>query len=378
MVFLLVAAALLVLLAGLSWFLLRCPALRAPAADAKPAEAVSILIPARDEAATIESTVRGALAQDVPELEVIVVDDHSSDETPRILASLARRDPRLRVMRSRPRPPGWTGKANALDHASRHARGEWLLFLDADAVLAPDAAAAAVAAARRHGATFLSLWPLQWARGFWERQVQPVVFAFTAAGDALQRIWQPAYPAGLSAWGLFILAQTHAYRRVGGHAAVWDRLLEDRELCRAFREAGERTVALDGRRYARVHMYAGLPELWRGWGKSLFPSLGHHLGFTLATAAYVLTVTCGPLAGTLAAAAGGEAAVFGRWAALLLLQLIAGGALASRLVAVPVWSGLNPLGGALYAALLVHSARRHRSGRGVAWKGRRYADPGGR
>src|ERR1041385_5172030 len=104
---------------------------------------VSILVPARNEERIIERTVRAFLAQDYPHFEVIVVDDRSTDATPQILASID--DPRLVVVRGEEMPPGWLGKPWALHQAAARARGELLMFVDADIVYAPGTIAAAVA-----------------------------------------------------------------------------------------------------------------------------------------------------------------------------------------------------------------------------------------
>lgn len=370
MTFALVLLALSAYVGGSAWFALRCPRLRPREAAPEDAGCVSVLIPARNERATIAGAVRSALAQGPVVAEVLVVDDGSTDGTPEVVRELQREDARVRALQAPPLPPGWHGKTHALAHASAQAAGAWLLFVDADTRVSPGAVAAGLHAARRYGATFLSLWPRQRTGSFWERTVQPVVIGITAVGNALRRLRGPPFPAALSAWGVFVLVRAEAYRRVGGHAAVHDRLLEDSELCDAFRRAGEQAVTFDGRHLVAVRMYDGLGELWEGWSKNLYPSLGFSMVATLGVVVFVLVVTCGPVAGLGVALAGAGPAW--PWAVALALQVLVAGPLTARLADASPPLALSPLGGAVYAALLLASARGHRSRRGVTWKGRSY------
>lgn len=371
MVLVLVTATVGAFVWGLAWFALRCPRLRAAPDAPEHGAAVSVVIPARNEAAHIVEAVRAALAQGPIVRDVCVVDDGSTDATAELVQGCAAEDARVTLLHAPPLPPGWTGKSHALAHAAARASGDWLAFVDADARLRPGAVAAGVAAARAHGATFLSLWPRQCTSTFLEARIQALVIGVSAVGNALQRVRGAPFPAALSAWGIFILVDAAAYRRVGGHAVVADRLLEDTELCHAFRRTGEGAVTFDGHYLLTVRMYDGVRDLWQGWRKNLFPSLGGSLLATLGVAAFTLIVTWGPLLGFLTALAGrGPVAP---WTLPLALQFLVAGPLAARLVQVPAWAAASPVGGAGYALLLLDSARAHLGRRGVTWKGRAYA-----
>ncbi|MDZ7800591.1 MAG: glycosyltransferase family 2 protein [Trueperaceae bacterium] len=370
MTFALVLLVLTAYVGGLAWFALRCPRLQPREAAPADAGCVSVLIPARNEAPAIAGAVRSALDQGAVVGEILVVDDGSTDGTPEVVRDLHRREERVRLLQSPPLPPGWHGKAHALAHGSAQAHGAWLLFVDADTRASSGALAASLEEVRRQKATFLSLWPRQRTASFWERAVQPVVIGITAVGNALRRLWGPPFPVALSAWGVFILVRAEAYRRVGGHATVRDRILEDSELCDAFRAAGEHAVTFDGHRLVSVHMYEGLGDLWEGWRKNLFPSLGSSLIATLGVVAFVLLVTWGPVLGLGAALLGAGPAW--PWTIPLALQVLAAGPLTARLVDAPPLLAVSPLGGAVYAAMLLASAYAHVTRRGVSWKGRSY------
>ena len=340
---------------------------------------VTVVIPARDEEAVIARCVASCLAQDDVDLDVIVVDDDSSDATAAEARRAAGDDPRLRVVPGRPLPAGWFGKQNAAAHGAGYADGEWFAFVDADTSLRPGALRAAVDSARRHRATFLSCWPEQRAPGFWEGRVQPWVVGLAAVADAFRRLWSPAWPVALSAWGPFYLVAADAYRRTGGHAMIADRNIEDSEFARAMGRAGERAVILDGRRFVTVLMYEGLPALMRGWGKNLYLGLGARPLPALLVVVYVLVLGIAPLALFLVAVVQADGRTIALASVALLLQALVGRLFAERVVVTPArrWTAADPIGAVTFVAILVTSMVRTELGIGFRWKGRRY-DGGGR
>jgi glycosyltransferase involved in cell wall biosynthesis len=335
---------------------------------------VTVVIPARDEEAVIARCVTSCLAQDDVDLDVVVVDDDSSDGTAAEARRAAGDDPRLRVVPGRPLPEGWFGKQNAAAHGASFAAGGWLAFVDADTSLLPGALRAAVDSARRHRATFLSCWPEQRAPGFWEGRVQPWAVGLAAVADAFRRLWSPAWPVALSAWGPFYLVEAEAYRRTGGHAMIADRNIEDSELAREMGRAGERAVILDGRRFVSALMYEGLPALMRGWGKNLYLGLGARPLPALAVVVYVLVLSVGPSALLLAGVLQADARVLALAAVALLAQALVGRLFAERVAVPPArrWTAADPIGALTFVAILVTSMVRTELGIGFRWKGRTY------
>ncbi len=164
----------LVVIAGTSMVnVLTFPRLR----PARPAwmPRVSVLVPARDEAAVIAATVRRLLAQDYDDYEVIVLDDASTDGTADIARQVAGDDPRLRVLTGAPLPPGWLGKNWACHQLAEAASGDLLVFTDADTRWEPDALRALVAAFERHGAEMVTVWPSQETHTWAERLTVPLM-----------------------------------------------------------------------------------------------------------------------------------------------------------------------------------------------------------
>jgi chlorobactene glucosyltransferase len=229
---------------------------------------VSVIIPARDEERTIERTVRAMLAQTYPALEVIVVNDRSTDSTGAILASID--DPRLIVIDGQEPPPGWLGKPHALHLGAGRAGGELLLFVDADVIYAPDAVAAAVARLEESGASMLSLLPHFELRGFWEHVsiVNLAVFAFTMLPLwATNRTRTPLLGIG---GGPGNLVRRGDYEAAGGHEALKDAVVDDVGLARLMRRGGRRTEVALANDLVSLRMYHGLREIVDGFTKNGF------------------------------------------------------------------------------------------------------------
>ncbi len=168
----------------------------------------------------------------------------------------------------RPLPAGWTGKANALCSAVPLARGDWLLFTDADTEHAPGSLAAAVQEAEQHGADLLSLSPEQQVEGFWERALMPVIFSELAVTFRPRDVSDPAKPVA-AANGQYLLIRRGVYQEVGGHAAVAGDLLEDVALARRVKAAGHVLRFRMGKGMVRTRMYRGLRQMREGWTKNL-------------------------------------------------------------------------------------------------------------
>jgi chlorobactene glucosyltransferase len=332
---------------------------------------VSVLVPARDEERGIEACVASLRAQTYAPLEILAIDDGSTDRTPELLAAAARADPRVHVVRLEGPPPGWTGKSFALASGAALARGRWLCFTDADTVHAPESIARAVGFAEAHGLALLSLASRQVTSTFWERVVQPVVFGLLDQWFPLARVNDPAEPLA-AANGIFILAARDAYEAAGGHRAVAAEVLEDVALARNVKAGGGRIAFVDGADLVAARMYTGLGAIRRGWVKSLYRLTGRRPLPAAAAIAELLATQAWPVAGALAV---GAVVPAGRaWPALagLVLVLVAEAWLRARRGDDWRWSASAPLGAALVAAFLLESAARDWLGLGVRWKDRRY------
>jgi glycosyltransferase involved in cell wall biosynthesis len=225
---------------------------------------VSVIVPARNEEACLGACLESLIAEDGVGFEIIVVDDGSSDRTRAIAESF----PGVQVIEPGPLPSGWSGKNNAVTAGAKRARGEWLLFTDADTVHRPGSLARALAEAREHGVDMLSYSPEQEVHGFWERAVMPVIFGELAATYRPSAVSNPKSMAA-AANGQYLLVSREAYDAVGGHGGVGTSLLEDVALARAVKMSGRRIFFRFGGDVVRTRMYRSLSQLIEGWTKNL-------------------------------------------------------------------------------------------------------------
>ena len=203
------------------------------------------------------------------DLQIIVVDDDSQDQTFAAAVSAARGDQRVEVVQGSPPPAGWIGKPWAAYLGARRARGTWLLFSDADMRMQPEALPSALQAARLLDADALSATSTLECGTFWERQIMPVIASVIFSAMPVFAIHDERLPTALLAGG-FMLVRAPAYWLVGGHAAVRASIAEDRDLAERFKGFGYRIRMLDGSELIRVRMYQGFGEMWRGWRKNFY------------------------------------------------------------------------------------------------------------
>ncbi|HXG58006.1 MAG TPA: glycosyltransferase family 2 protein [Thermoanaerobaculia bacterium] len=246
---------------------------------------VSVIIPARNEERRIELTVRAFLAQRYRNLELIVVNDRSTDATGEILRRNAAADPRLIVLHGEEPPPGWLGKPWALHQGSLRARGELLLFVDADIFYAPDTVGAAVAEMQKRGVAMATLLPFFEMAGFWEHVAMPMlaitVFTFlpTWLGNRTTLWW-----LGIGS-GTGNIIRREDYLAIGGHEALKDAVVDDVGLAQKVRRSGRRTMVFRADDRISLRMYHGGREILDGFTKNLFAALGR--SYTLAMVSLV-------------------------------------------------------------------------------------------
>ncbi|GEP09466.1 glycosyltransferase [Methylobacterium gnaphalii] len=352
--------------------------LRAPASPPTATGLVSILIPARDEAAIIADTIRAALASEGVAIEVLVGDDHSTDGTGAIVRRLAEGDSRLRLVAVPPLAGGWTGKNHACAALAAAARGDRLLFIDADVTLAPHAAAALSAHAERSGAALVSGVPRQVMRSLGELLTVPAINFLLLGFLPIPLMRRSADLSLAAACGQLVMVSAEAYRATGGHGAVRASLHDGVTLPRMLRASGFRTDLVAGTALAGCRMYAGFAQAWAGFSKNAHEGMatpralpvwtillfgGHVLPWLLLAVALVAGL---PSPVVLTALAAGLVSLAARAAITW--------ACGEPLATIP----LHPL--TIATALAIQWSALIRAARGlapVAWKGRSYpAEPG--
>jgi dolichol-phosphate mannosyltransferase len=237
-----------------------------PRPDASDGE-VTVVVATLDEAHRIGPCLEGLAAQGSVVREILVVDSGSTDGTPEMVRGAAARDPRITLLRDPPLPSGWVGKVWALQHGLAHARGEWVLGVDADTTPQPGCVGGALAAAREHGYDAVSFAPRFRIDSAAERWLQPallvtLVYRFGAAGTDVD-------PDRMMANGQCFLARREVLQASGGYAVARASFADDVTLARALARAGHRVGFLDGSRLYDVRAYTSAREAWREWGRSL-------------------------------------------------------------------------------------------------------------
>ena len=372
------------LLPALPWLvpfasLLRLASNRPNLSDAAPAAGtlVSVVVPARNESATIETVVTSVLASTYQPLELLVVDDRSTDDTAAIVARLAEAGGRLRLVAGEPLPDGWYGKPWACLQGYRAARGDILLFTDADTRHEPELLARAVGALRSASADLLTVAPWQRCETFWERVVMPQIWLLLGVRYHPSRVNRARRARDVIDNGQFILVPRESYEAVGTHEVVRHEVAEDLALAQAFHQAGRRVHFAFAERLMETRMYRSLPHLIEGWSKNVY--LGGRRSFpdepalralvpAMLLAAFLFWLVP-PVALAAAAAAGrlAPAAAAATILSALFWMLISYG------MKIPPWYGLlYPLGALMGAYITARST--WRGSRRVEWRGRTYLD----
>jgi len=265
---------------------------------AGPGPRVTLVTAARDEERGIEAAARSLFAQEYPALEFVMVDDRSTDRTGAILDALAAREPRLRVVHLRELPPGWLGKNYALQQGANAARGEWILFADADIVMHPTAVARAMAFVQRRGVDHLTLLPDLVMPGL---LLKAFVAAFVIWFSGYLRPWKARDPASrcFVGVGAFNLVRAGAYAAAGGHVSIRMRPDDDIKLGKILKRSGARQDVVLGRDLVSVEWYHSLRAAIDGLMKNSFAVVEYNPILMVLGAAAYLIVGLGPLAALL-------------------------------------------------------------------------------
>ena len=344
------------------------------AIGAEPA-GISLLIPARNEAGNIEHAVRAALASEHVDLELIVLDDHSTDQTARLIRDLAKTDPRLRLKLAPALPEGFNGKQHAAYHLATLARHPRLVWIDADVRLKPDALWRIAHRLDRGDAALISGFPHQQTVTLMERLVvsciELVLLGYLPMA-IMRRQSRPSLGAGC---GQLFAARREAYFDVGGHAAIRASRHDGIALPMAFRRSGYMTDLFDAGDLARCRMYHSAPEVWHGFAKNATEGMGSPRGIWLWTG---LLGSAFVLPWILVIVHLSQAVTLGTYGLTLIILALTASLLNSAVVA---WRAgqtltaavLRPIGVFLLLTIQWCALTNHLLGRPATWRGRAYA-----
>jgi len=256
---------------------------------------ISVLIPARNEELNIQRCVNSVLAQDYQNYEVIVLDDNSSDSTPQILAEIASREKRLNVIKGASLPAGWTGKNWACHQLSQAARGEVLLFMDADTYMQPTALSATAGALQDNETGLLSVLPAEETVTWGEKLIIPIIHWAIFCIMPLILVFNKRMPSIAISHGQYMCFTREAYNHVGGHAAVRNQIVEDKEITRLIVKAGLKWRLFDGTSILGCRMYRSSKEAAEGLIKNLFPLFSYNIPIFIFVWVWLIIVFWQPL-----------------------------------------------------------------------------------
>lgn len=340
--------------------------------------AVSVIVPARNEAHNIGRCLRSLLASEYPEFEVIMVDDGSTDETGAIARRLAQEDERLVVVTGAAKPDDWAGKPWACWQGYQKAVGELLLFTDADTEHGPKLLGHAVGMLQSHKADLVTVMPLQEMKTFWERQVQPFFLLLLGLRyGSPRRMSRNTNPRDAIANGQFILVTRDSYQWIGGHRKVQASVIEDLQLAAAYTDNGKVLRFALADEDMRTRMYRSLPELVEGWSKNVYIGMMHTMKTPLLTALAMLGAMAAqatwfllPLLVALWAATGPNLAVIVAGTTAYAGCVLLLGAVLRSAKEHPLWALFYPCGAVMQQRILARALLR--GTRRIEWKGRTY------
>jgi chlorobactene glucosyltransferase len=339
---------------------------------------LSVVIPARNEALNIETCVRAACASTHPDLEIIVVDDSSSDGTASLAVQAAGGDPRVRVHSGAALPAGWAGKPWACQQGAQLATGAHLLFIDADVQLNPEAALSAAKVLEGKNLDLLSGFGTWRLESFWERAAIPVIGWFIRGAIHIEAVNLPGRPEAF-ANGQFILVRRAPYEAIGGHAAVQAEVLDDVRLARAMKKRAYALGLYFAPELFSVRLYRGLGEIVAGYGKNLYEGMDRKPHVAIIALLFLFVTLGAPWVALAVGVADPTqlrnvlgSAIF--WLSWLALTCVLPIGLRWRLERLEGRSGalawMHPLGNVVLAVVLVRALTAVRS----SWKGRVFHD----
>ena len=332
-------------------------------------ERVSVLLPARNEAARITPTLRSLLAQEgLPDLEILILDDGSTDGTADVVRQVVGADPRVKVIDGPDDlpPAGWLGKSWACHRLAQEATGDVLVFVDADVQLTARAIASTIHHMRGGGLDLLSPYPRQIAITPAERITQPLVTWSWVTALPIRVTERSHYPSMAAAVGQFLVVDARAYRISGGHAAVADLILEDVGVLRALKRAGFQGAPADGSAVATCRMYTSWPEIYDGYTKSVWSAVQPSPVAYGLVSVMALAYVAPPLFALL-----GPGRAVRAWGVAGYASGVLGRYVIARRTEERIWPDIwaQPVSVATFAGLIMASLRRHRAGT-ITWRGR--------
>ncbi len=369
----LIITALLLFLFGFTWKNLKDfkqPSLRASEEKIKK-PLISICIPARDEEKNIRTLVRSLMNQTYSRIEILVLDDHSTDHTAIMVEELALEDARVRCIPGKELYPGWSGKTFALQQLGQLARGEWLLFCDADTKLTPVCVETVLSEATSDNLDALSLFPLQITQTWGEKLLIPLIYFVLTSYLPFNKVRHTANPTLSAGCGQFFFVKKNVFMEVGGFKEIKATLHDGSKFPQLLKKKGKQYNLFDGQKLVSCRMYTNFKSTWQGLSRSFYSAVNFPL-FAL-NLLWHGALFVAPLFFLIVGLTSHKP--FLTWIFLPFIQLATAIFLRQtqnrhfHLPTKPTW--LTPVSFTLFCTLQIHSFLRHQFLHSVTWKGRK-------
>ncbi len=341
-------------------------------ADNKPL--VSILIPARNEEKNIERCLKSILNQDYRNTEIIVLDDNSIDKTAEIVKKLAEKDPRIKLVSGKPLPQGWLGKNFACFQLSGYARGDYLIFTDADTYHFASSVKSAISCLIANKLDAACPFPRQIMVSLSERMAIPFINFAILLFMPLALIRKSKNPLFCTGVGQYFIFKREAYFGMGGHSAVKGKILEDVHISKKTKESGFNYMIFDGSTSLTCRMYKNFHEVWKGYSRFMFSAFDYNfitmfLVLTLVTIFLFMPFVFLPLG-----------IFIYKWSPGIMTFIILQVSIISiiricislRFKENPLNVFIHPLSMIFIVLVSMNSFIQSRLGSGISWKGRTY------
>lgn len=342
--------------------------------DSEKRSKLSILVPARNESRNIEGCLSSILSCDASnmDVEVLVLNDHSTDDTETRIRAISGHDERVRLINGEELPSGWMGKSHACHQLAQQAEGEWLLFIDADVRLKNNAIHDAMITASQQGEGLITGFPYQ-KTGSWLEKIVVPMMAFTIACHLpIPLVRSSKDPRFVAAHGAFMLIHRSSYTASGGHEGIKDGLLDDMQLARAVKVAGHSVTLADVHEHAEMRMYESAREVWQGYHKNIYEGVGRN-GFLLMTVLFFYNILyVFPIMASLVLLGMGSWGLAISALGITVLGMSIKGVI-DKVSGQSKWlCALLPISILCLTAIALSSWRSGASGKGYLWKGRWY------
>jgi len=350
---------------------------------------VSVIIPTRNESKRISPCIASMKNQDYPDLEVIIIDD-SNDDTVDVIKGIVNDDKRFKILKEKKLDQGWVGKPHAMQQGSREAKGEWLLFIDADTVHTPHLIASAIKHSIEKKLDMLSILAELVCKTFWEKVIQPIPTGLLLFISPMGKVNDPKTKNAF-ALGPFILIKKSVFEKIGGYEKIRGKIADDVEMAKMLKESGFKIGLAKAHDMMKLRMYEKFRDIWEGWSKNIFMGLvqkrqisskGKQTLILLFGLFILFTMVVYPFISTLISLNLYYFVKNSLWLQILSISFFIW--LFSILTQIfvhkkyhignPFFSPLYFIGGIVTMGIFLNSAFKTLSGKGVKWKDRVYKE----